>query len=173
MGHRVARPGELTGALLACLLIAPSLALAAPDDKHKQIFGYIEDVRVMELERNMRAKLDTGATTSSIDAREIEKFETHDEDWVRFTVVNRDTNESQELEEPVTRIVHIKRHGKESQERYVVELDLCIGDRRITEEVSLTNREKWSYPLLVGRNHLAGHVLVDSAIKDTREPVCD
>ncbi len=159
--------------MLACLLVAPSQAPASSDDKHKKIYGYIEDVRVVELERNMRAKLDTGATTSSIDARKIEKFEKNDEDWVRFTVVNRDADESQEIEEPVTRIVHIKRHGKESQERYVVELDLCIGDRRITEEVSLTNREKWSYPLLVGRNHLAGHVLVDSAIKDTREPSCD
>ncbi|WP_410474870.1 ATP-dependent zinc protease [Guyparkeria sp. TX1] len=159
--------------MLTCLLTVPTLTVAGSDDEHKQIYGYIEDVEVMELERNMRAKLDTGATTSSIDAREIEKFEKDDDDWVRFTVIDRDTEESQELEEPITRVVHIKRHGKDSQERYVVELDLCIGDRRITEEVSLTNREKWSYPLLIGRNHLAGHVLVDSAIKDTREPSCD
>lgn len=162
--------GTIGAAMLACLLAVPAQAEV---DTHKQIYGYIEDVRVMELERNMRGKLDTGATTSSIDAREIEKFEKDDEDWVRFTVVNRDTEERQVLEEPVTRIVHIKRHGKDSQERYVVELDLCIGDRLITEEVSLTNREKWNYPLLVGRNHLAGHVLVDSAVKDTREPSCD
>lgn len=159
--------------MLACLLIAPAQALAAPDYKHKQIFGYIEDVLVMELERNIRSKLDTGATTSSIDARDIEKFEKDDADWVRFTVINRDTEEEQVLEKPVVRIVHVKRHGKDSQERYVVDLDFCIGDRLITEEVSLTNREKWNYPLLVGRNHLAGHVLVDSAIKDTREPSCD
>ncbi|WP_322521955.1 RimK/LysX family protein [Guyparkeria halophila] len=169
-GYRIARPGALTAALLACLLVTPA---QADEAKHKQIYGYIEDVRVMELERSMRAKLDTGATTSSIDAREIEKFEKDDEDWVRFTVVNRDTDERRVLEEPVSRIVHIKRHGKDSQERYVVDLDFCIGDRLITEEVSLTNREKWNYPLLVGRNHLAGHVLVDSAIKDTREPSCD
>ncbi len=168
--YRIARPGALTAALLACLLVLPA---QANEDKHKQIFGYIEDVRVMELGREMRAKLDTGATTSSIDAREIEKFEKDDEDWVRFTVVNRDTEEHQIVEEPITRIVHIKRHGKDSQERYVIDLDFCIGDRLITEEVSLTSRKKWNYPLLVGRNHLAGHVLVDSAIKETRQPSCD
>lgn len=168
--YRITGTGTIGAAMLACLLAVP---VQADDDTHKQIFGYIEDVRVMELERNMRGKLDTGATTSSIDAREIEKFEKDGEDWVRFTVVNRDTEEAQQLEEPVTRIVHIKRHGKDSQERYVVELDLCIGDRLISEEVSLTNREKWNYPLLVGRNHLAGHVLVDSAVKDTREPSCE
>ena len=169
-GYRIARPGALASALLSCLLITPA---QADEDKHKQIFGYIEDVRVMELERSMRAKLDTGATTSSIDARKIEKFEKDDEEWVRFTVVNRDTEERQVIEEPVARIVHIKRHGKDPQERYVVELELCIGDRLIEEEVSLTSRKKWNYPLLVGRNHLAGHVLVDSAVKDTRAPDCD
>ncbi len=161
--------------MLACFLAVSFLAAPAQakDKTHKQIFGYIEDVRVMELERHMRAKLDTGATTSSIDAREIEKFEKDDEDWVRFTVVNRDTEERQILEEPITRIVHIKRHGKDSQERYVVDLDFCIGDRLISDEVSLTSRKKWNYPLLVGRNHLAGHVLVDSSVKNTRAPSCD
>lgn len=166
----MAQSGTLTAAMLACFLAAPA---QAENDTHKQIFGYIEDVRVMELDHNMRAKLDTGATTSSIDAREIEPFEKDGEDWVRFTVVNRDTEERQVLEEPIIRIVHIKRHGKDSQERYVVDLDFCIGDRLITEEVSLTSRKKWNHPLLVGRNHLAGHVLVDSAVKDTRAPSCN
>mgnify|MGYP006278428931 FL=1 len=157
-------------AVLAGLLIQP---VHAGESEQKTIFGYVEDVRVMELGREMRAKLDTGATTSSIDAREIESFEQDGEDWVRFTVVDRDTDERVELEEPVTRVVHIKRHGKPSQERYVVELDLCLGDRRITEEVSLTSRKKWLYPLLVGRNHMAGEVLVDPEVKDTRAPSCD
>lgn len=76
-GSRILRSVALTAALLACLLTAPT---QADGDTHKQIFGYIEDVRVMELEHNMRAKLDTGATTSSIDAREIEKLEKDDAD---------------------------------------------------------------------------------------------
>ncbi len=165
-----ARNLVLGAAALAC---AFAVSVQAEDNRHLQIFGYIENVEVAELDRSMRAKLDTGATTSSIDAREIEKFEKDDEDWVRFTVVDRDTDDEKVLEEPISRTVHIKRHGKDSQERYVVELDFCIGDRLITEEVSLTSRKKWNYPLLVGRNHLAGHVLVDSAVKDTRDPSCD
>jgi len=162
-------------ALLAVLAGAGLFAqpAMAGESEQKAIFGYVEDVRVMELGREMRAKLDTGATTSSIDAREIEAFEKDGEDWVRFTVVDRDDDERIELEEPVARVVHIKRHGKASQERYVVELNLCLGDRRIAEEVSLTSREKWIHPLLVGRNHMAGQVLVDPEIKDTRAPSCD
>ena len=152
-----------------------TLTLVAPAQAgdEKGIFGYVEDIKVTAIDWVMEAKLDTGATTSSIDARDIEKFKKDGEDWVRFTVVNRDTEERQVLEEPITRIVHIKRHGGESQERYVVELGLCIGDRLIAEEVSLTSRKKWNYPLLVGRNHMAGHVLVDSAVKNTREPSCE
>lgn len=170
--HASNRFGRL-GLGLAAALMTWSLAAPAQAGDEKDIFGYVEDIRVMAIDWVMEAKLDTGATTSSIDARDIEKFKKDGEDWVRFTVVNRDTEERQVLEEPITRIVHIKRHGGESQERYVVELGLCIGDRLIAEEVSLTSRKKWNYPLLVGRNHMAGHVLVDSAVKNTREPSCE
>lgn len=156
---------------LAVVLL--TLALVAPlQADNKEVLGYLEEIRLMELGWVMEAKLDTGATTSSLDAREIEPFEKDDEDWVRFKVVDRDTGTTSWLERPVARTVGIKRHGGKSQTRYVVDLTFCIGNLKIKEEVSLTNREGFNSPVLVGRNHMAGRVIVDPAEQFSSAPDC-
>lgn len=169
--------------LLAAMLVLPgllvmsttSLACGEPEagEADLPVFGYIEDIAVRALDREMRAKIDSGATTTSIDARDIEEFEKDDEEWVRFTVAERESDEAVTLERPVSRTVKIKRHGRDSQKRYVVELALCLGDKWVTEEVSLTSREQFSYGLLVGRNHMAGHLLIDPSKKDLQTSRCD
>ncbi|MFP4639086.1 MAG: ATP-dependent zinc protease [Guyparkeria sp.] len=169
--------------LLAALLVVPGLLLAsAPGlaggdesegDTSLPVFGYVEDIAVRALDGELRAKMDSGATTTSIDAREIEEFEKDDEEWVRFEVAHRDSDEMVTLERPVSRTVRIKRHDRSPQKRYVVELALCLGDKWITDEVSLTNREQFSYGLLVGRNHMAGQLLIDPSAKDLQTSRCD
>ena len=166
--NRFARVGRfLSAALMTFALAAP---LQADDDK--EIFGYVEDVKVMELDWIMEAKLDTGATTSSIDAREIEAFEKDEEDWVRFKVVDRDTGTEAWLERPVERDVKIKRHEGKSDHRYVVNLTLCVDNMAIEEEVTLNNRDGFNYPVLVGRNHMAGRIIVDPEERFTDDPDC-
>ncbi len=173
----------LPGALRIGLLMLPALLVVSTaglaDDEPENdaadlpVFGYVEDIAVRALDREMRAKIDSGATTSSIDARDIEEFEKDDEEWVRFTVAERESDEAVTLERPVSRTVRIKRHGRDSQKRYVVELALCLGDKWITEEVSLTNREQFSYGLLLGRNHMAGQLLIDPSAKNLQSSRCD
>ena len=94
-----------TGHALSAALLTIILVTSAQADNDKEIFGYVEDIKVMELGWVMEAKLDTGATTSSIDAREIEPFEKDDDDWVRFKVVDRDTGTEAWIERPVERTV--------------------------------------------------------------------
>ncbi|MCL7745431.1 RimK/LysX family protein [Guyparkeria hydrothermalis] len=156
----------LTAALLTFSFVAPVQA----DDK--EIFGYVEDVKVMELGWIMEAKLDTGATTSSIDAREIETFEKDDEEWVRFKVVDRDTGTEAWLEREVERTVKIKRHEGKPDTRYVVNLTICVDSTEIEEEVTLNNRDGFNYPVLVGRNHMAGRIIVDPEERFTDDPDC-
>lgn len=168
-GIRFTQAGPfLAAALMTLALVAPVQA-----DGEKKIFGYVEDIKVMELDWVMEAKLDTGATTSSIDAREIEPFEKDDADWVRFKIVDRDTGTESWLERPVERKVAIKRHGRDSQTRYVVNLTFCVDNMPIEEEVSLTSRKGFNYPVLVGRNHMAGRIIVDPAERFTDDPDCE
>ena len=165
--HPLTRTGHvLSAALLTLAITAPAQAA------DKEIFGYVEDVKVMELGWVMEAKLDTGATTSSIDARAVEPFERDDEEWVRFKVVDRDTGTEKWIERPVERKVKIKRHEGKPDLRYVVDLTFCVDDMEIEEEVTLNNRDGFNYPVLVGRNHMAGRIIVDPAERFTDDPDC-
>ena len=161
-----------TGHALSAALLTIILVTSAQADNDKEIFGYVEDIKVMELGWVMEAKLDTGATTSSIDAREIEPFEKDDDDWVRFKVVDRDTGTEAWLERPVERTVGIKRHGRDAETRYVVNLTYCVDNMAIEEEVTLTSRKGFNYPVLVGRNHMAGRIIVDPEERFTDDPDC-
>ena len=117
------------------------------------------------------AKLDTGARSASINARNIEMFDRDGEPWVRFDVINK-AGKAMALELPQYRDVTIKRHYGGKEERPVVLLDICIGKVRKVTPVSLSDRQGFLYPLLVGRRYLSGSFAVDARRKFTVEPEC-
>ena len=134
-------------------------------------FGWVEWVRVEPGSTRVKAKLDTGATTSSIDARHQEVFERDGKRWVRFTIEDRDGREVP-LERRIERFVKIRRPDDEFDRRPVVTLDLCLGGSRRSVEVSLADRKGFVYPVLLGRNFLKHVAVVDSAQTFTAEPAC-
>jgi hypothetical protein len=118
------------------------------------------------------AKVDTGADSSSIDARNIEPFERDDEDWVRFEVMSNDGQNATLERRVVETVTIISSSGRE--ERYVVELDVCVGDLMLPTEVNLANREGLDFRMLIGRGFLVrGHFLVNPAQAFAIEPACD
>ena len=54
----------------------------------------------------------------------------------------------------------------------VVELELCIGSKRIRSKVNLTDRSMVKYPLILGRNFLRGNFIVDVKRQRTAPPSC-
>jgi hypothetical protein len=128
------------------------------------IIGAVERVTFRELPFPADARIDTGATTSSIDARRIKAFERDGEPWVRFEVLSRMSEEKIVLEKPVTRIAHIEQHGKDHK-RYVVRLAMRIGEESdfVVREFTLRSRKFFDYPVLIGRNVLEGVFLIDAA----------
>lgn len=111
------------------------------------------------------ARVDTGATTCSIhyEAIEIEDASKNPEDnvgkRVRVLIKNPDGDE----EWITTKIVdHVTvRTTTKDDERYKVQLNLRWQDVEKKVLVTLKDREKMKYPLLVGRNFLRGDFLVD------------
>lgn len=157
----------------AVLFLAIVPVHAGADDARQTILGWVEYVQVDNLEFRLKAKLDTGATTSSIDARDIELFEKEDEDWVRFKIPHpEEEGKLIDMEREVARMVRIIRHNGEDQRRAVIRLTLCIGDFARKEDVSLVDRSEFIYPLLVGRNHMEGRILVDPGATFQQDPDC-
>lgn len=104
----------------------------------------------------IKAKLDTGAQTSSLHAYEIEVFDRGGAEWVRFKV--RPWQRSLDNQVVVERPVHDRRRVRSSsghvQDRFVVLMDFVLVGREVTAEVTLTNRDQMGFRMLIGREAL-------------------
>src|SRR5690554_1996461 len=167
---------------LATALIIPATAFAEKADKSvvpvPETLGFVEWVVMNDTGLRLKARLDTGAKTSSLHAVNVEEFKQDDQKWVRFQIPLADhkdhpiTDDSTidheevilELERPVERTVLIKRKGAPSQRRYVVMMDFCIAGTNHQTQFSLTDRGNFSYPVLLGRRFMRDdNILIDSA----------
>jgi hypothetical protein len=137
----------------------------------KQAIGWLENVKINGGELELKAKIDTGATTTSINAKKIKKFKKNGDEWIRFRVENKE-GEKVTLEKKITRYVSIKRKLALSIKRPVVNLGICIGNVYRELEVNLADRSNFVYRVLIGRNYLRDYFLVDSAQKYTVTPSC-
>ncbi|SDX71723.1 ATP-dependent zinc protease family protein [Marinobacter mobilis] len=117
------------------------------------------------------ARIDSGAETSSLDARNIRRFERDGQDWVRFDVPIPNTEgDHLTLEREIVRNVRILQSNVDEHERRaVVELQFAIGDHQQKAEFTLTDREHLSNNILIGRNVLRDVMLVDVSKEFTNE----
>ncbi|MCX4187397.1 ATP-dependent zinc protease [Methylophaga sp. OBS4] len=120
----------------------------------EQAYGWIEKIKVQPWGVEAKAKLDTGALTSSMHAEDIERFERDGEDWVRFTVDLGDNEVGervkQRIERPLLRDFSVRGAGGRDK-RSVVLMQVCIGNTVFEEQFSLRNRDNMLYPILLGR----------------------
>ena len=146
-------------ALLA-LVALPALAAQEPT-----LYGRYEYVRLPEIGQTFKAKMDTGALTASLSAKDIERFERDGEDWVRFRLATKNADDTL-FEHRLSRISKIKNRSDELNEeedeapsaelskRPVVDMEMCLGGVKRTVEVNLTDRSSFNYPLLIGAKAL-------------------
>jgi hypothetical protein len=126
------------------------------------IAGYLERVAVAGVV--LEAKLDTGADTSSLDARDVTVHADGVRGRVRFRLGDGGAEATARvLEAPIVRVTRIRRAGAGRQRRYVVRLPLCLGGRRQDAEFTLTDRRGLDVPVLIGRAALVGRHVVDPA----------
>ena len=130
------------------------------------VLGARELVRFPAAPHVYAARIDTGATTSSLHADSIEPFERDGAAWVRFRLIGRGGQRPVPLERPVSRRVRIKKQGGPSETRYVVELPFVIGTRTLVREFSLSDRTDFEFAVLIGRNVLHGMAVVDVSRAD-------
>lgn len=145
--------------LLGGLLMWPSLMVSL-SAKELLVYGGHERVHLVDLGQILNAKMDTGALTSSLSARDIQLFQRDAKAWVRFRLALHG-QETALYEHPLVRISQIKRRQEEQPEadhfaqpksvpRPVIQLRLCLGEQMRWVEVNLADRRHFSYPLLIG-----------------------
>lgn len=135
--------------------------------------GYIEDAYIGRLGLEMKAKLDTGADTSSVFARDIEIYKKSKTDnWVKFRLIGKN-GRAIRYDQNVIRFAAIKLKTGGIQRRPVIHLPLCVGGKRGLAEVNLADREEFEYDVLIGREFLASRIIVDSAQTFAADQSCD
>lgn len=124
------------------------------------LYGRYEFIALPEIGETLKAKMDTGALTASLSAKDIELFKRDGEDWVRFRLGTKDASDKV-YEHKVARISKIKARSEEDDDqnadptkRPVVDLEMCLGNTKRTVEVNLTDRSSFNYPLLIGAKAL-------------------
>lgn len=135
----------------------------------KIVIGSEEYIYIPSIDLTLKARIDTGATTTSLHALDIKEFERDGKKWVKFKF-EMPNGKLIDKALPIEREVSIKRHGAKDQKRYVIKLRINLGSVSQLIDVSLTDRSKFSFPALIGRNFLNGYGVVDVSKKYINKP---
>lgn len=156
-GRKLLHRGLLCWAL-TWVMVNP--VAADSDTGSLQILGWVEHAYLIEPGFEIKAKLDTGARTSSLDARIIKRFRQYGKRWVRFAVRDPATGEEHVLVRERQRTIGIVQHEGDSDVRPTVHMEVCVAGIEQEIEVSLTDRSNFTYPLLLGRKTLKTMAIV-------------
>ena len=137
----------------------------------KHIVGWIEYATLFPQNLKIKAKLDTGARNSSLNAVNIVEFKRGEETLVRFDLTNW-KGRTETIETKVIRMAKIKQHNSAPQRRPVIRIGICLGKVYKEVEVNLQDRSNFNYQLLVGRSFLKGDLVVDAAKTFTLKADC-
>ncbi|NNC34670.1 MAG: 30S ribosomal protein S6--L-glutamate ligase [Croceitalea sp.] len=123
----------------------------------------------------IKARVDSGAKTSSIQATNIKVYNKGAQEWVKFEVNPLQENRSIAIECDARLIDRrmVKSSSGISEERLVVKSLMTLGDASFDIELTLANRDTMEYRMLLGREALNDRYIVNPAknfaIKDFTE----
>ncbi|MHC4376553.1 MAG: ATP-dependent zinc protease family protein [Planctomycetota bacterium] len=112
----------------------------------------------------LKAKVDTGARTSSLHATDLEPFDRDGREWVRFLVHPRQRSRSRAvcLEAPLVERRSVRPSTGDAELRPVIRTRALVAGVRFNLELTLTDRAQMGFRMLLGREALRRRFLVDA-----------
>lgn len=133
--------------------------------KEKKIIGWREWVGLPELGiKFIKAKVDTGAKTSSLHAFDLEIIKKRRTDYARFTIYpeQRNNTSPKVVEAEVLEYRNVKSSTGHQSKRPVILTEIELHDERWSIEITLANRDEMGFRMLLGRESFRGRALVDA-----------
>ena len=100
----------------------------------------------------LKAKIDTGARTSSIHATNIQVYQKGDSQMVKFQIYQSES--FLDIDTKLVSYKKIKSSFGQTEIRPTVHMKIQIGAEIWLTEITLAQRAKLTYPMLIGRNSL-------------------
>ena len=133
--------------------------------KQLPVIGWREWVRLPDLlSTRIKAKLDSGARSSSLHAFDIELFEVDGQPHVRFKIhpIQRSLKKVVCAEAKVLEFRQVKSSNGQVEQRPVIQTTLSLLGESWPIELSLNNREDMGFRMLIGREAFRGRFFVDA-----------
>lgn len=128
-----------------------------------EVIGWREHVALPELGLpKLAAKIDTGARTSALHAVDQTLVDFDGVPWVEFSIPIENRGTNKRVRAPLVDQREIKNTSGVPERRLVVRTTLLLGRHRWKIELSLANREKMEFDLILGRTAIRKRgILVD------------
>jgi len=123
----------------------------------------------------IKARVDSGAKTSSIHAFNIQTFRRDGESWVSFELHPIQNNRRTVIrcERPVIDKRLVKSSSGISETRFVVRSPIKLGEHIWDIELTLANRDSMGFRMLLGREAMINRTIVDPSLSCTLGEVTD
>ena len=118
--------------------------------------------------RRVKAKIDTGARTSAIDAVSYDLW--HDEGGglrarLRLALGRERAGRLTEVEAPVLGVIAVRNSAGLTEQRPLIEAEVCLGPLCKRIRLTVTSRSAMLFRMILGRRALAGDFVVDVSRK--------
>ena len=112
----------------------------------------------------IKAKIDTGARSSSLHAFDVTEFRQGKTVWLRFTIApsQRSLTDSIVAEAPLVEYRSVRSSSGHQSYRPVIRTTIQLGELKWSAEITLSNRDEMGFRMLLGRQAIANRFIVDS-----------
>ena len=160
------RMGKWVSIAAGVFTVSLLLAIGVAGAEDRITLSKVEEVILFPWNIRLPARIDTGATVTSLDARRLKI----DGNEAEFRLPEEFGGALLRL--PITGWRHV-RSSKGREERPIVEIELCIASKRIRLKANLNDRSMVKYPIILGRNALKDYFVVDvNKRPKTVRPMC-
>jgi hypothetical protein len=131
---------------------------------HVSTIGWRERLALPDLGvRRIKAKVDTGARSSSLHAVDIEVYRVHGRSRVRFTLESdpREDRKPVRCDEPLHEMRWIRSSNGTRELRPVIRTRVALAEERYPIDITLTSRELMGFPMLLGREAVRRRFVID------------
>jgi len=103
---------------------------------------------------SLKAKIDTGARTSTLHAFGLSVYERNSEPWVDFEVhpIQRSAAQRSRVSYPIDGFKQVRSSTGHSEKRPVIRTLFQIGDDEFDIDLTLTSRDEMGFRMLLGRS---------------------